>query len=470
MVSGGQEGSTRLDGGPWSESSTSVPPSSLRTIHYLGSKLRLLGPIGDAIEEVAPKGATVCDLFAGSGTVSMYLSSSWNVVSSDIQEYSRVLCNGLLNPPRTLGERRAVGEKLVRRAKDGVLHDALCRANSGLIDYERTCAIEAAGGSVDGLCEIMECAPLVSEIDAGPSRAPLADLWRDARVRLAQSSLEGEVGSVVSRHFGGVYFSWRQAAEFDALLDQVHRSASIHKDYYLACVLAAASEVVNTVGKHFAQPARPRRADGKIKSGVIRSALRDRTRGVFSAFLGSIDRFNAIGSRELCHRVWKRDFEDLLGDPSIRFDVLYADPPYTRDHYSRYYHVLETMARHDRPDVSRTLIRAGGRARLSRGVYRMDRHQSPFCIRSKAEAAFHALAHGASRRKVPLVLSYSPFDENAGQRPRVLAADRLVDVLGRYFKAVEVCDVPDVVHRKVNLVERNISAPGVAEMLMICRH
>ena len=455
--------------GSSSDPPLSYSPPALRTIHYLGSKLRLLRPIGDAIAQVAPPRATVCDLFAGSGTVSIYLASAWNVVASDIQEYSRVLCSGLLNPPPTRGERVAMGREVVRCSKAGGMYNTLHWVFSKLIDYERSCAVDAAAGNVDGLCGVMECPPLISEAGVRPSYDALKSPWCLARERLVKVGLDDQVGSVVSRYFGGVYFSWRQAVELDALLDQVHRMHPRWKHYYLACVLAAASDLANTVGKHFAQRARPRKANGTVKGAAIRNALRDRSKDTFSAFIGSIERLNAVQSNGLCHRALRRDFRDLLSDARVHFDVLYADPPYTRDHYSRYYHVLETMARHDSPDVSRTLIRSREGARLSRGVYRSDRHQSPFCIHSKAEAAFRVLADGASKRNVPLVLSYSPYDENAGNRPRVLTVNGLLGILRQYFRVVDVCEIPDVNHSKLNLVERNVSVSGPAELLVVCR-
>lgn len=46
-----------------------------RPIHYLGSKLRLTSVISTMIDQVDPSQGTVCDLFAGSGTVSKALSS-----------------------------------------------------------------------------------------------------------------------------------------------------------------------------------------------------------------------------------------------------------------------------------------------------------------------------------------------------------------------------------------------------------
>src|SRR4051812_8491921 len=69
-----------------------------RPIHYLGSKLRLVDVIREQLAELDPSLGPVCDLFAGSGTVSLALSADRSVVAADIQEYSRVLCTALLQP------------------------------------------------------------------------------------------------------------------------------------------------------------------------------------------------------------------------------------------------------------------------------------------------------------------------------------------------------------------------------------
>ena len=69
-----------------------------RPIHYLGSKLRVLNTIQGALDRVSPLGTPVCDLFAGSGTVSAWLARSRPVTAVDIQEFSRVLCGALLSP------------------------------------------------------------------------------------------------------------------------------------------------------------------------------------------------------------------------------------------------------------------------------------------------------------------------------------------------------------------------------------
>src|SRR5207253_2965645 len=68
-----------------------------------------------------------------------------------------------------------------------------------------------------------------------------------------------------------------------------------------------------------------------------------------------------------------------LDAAQLRGAVIYADPPYSKDHYSRYYHVLETLVRYDYPSA------AGA------GRYRPDRYSTPFSLRRQAPAAFNAL-------------------------------------------------------------------------------
>ena len=74
-------------------------PSSFRTIHYLGSKLRLLDFIEGVVNTVDSTPCGVCDLFSGSGSVAQHLSYHRRIIAVDIQEYSRVICSALLSPP-----------------------------------------------------------------------------------------------------------------------------------------------------------------------------------------------------------------------------------------------------------------------------------------------------------------------------------------------------------------------------------
>ena len=86
-------------------------PSGFRAIQYLGSKLRLLDPIKDAIDEVRASDAPVVDLFSGTGVVAHHLSHTAPVVAVDIQQYARALADALV------GRRSGSGPVVIVRSK-----------------------------------------------------------------------------------------------------------------------------------------------------------------------------------------------------------------------------------------------------------------------------------------------------------------------------------------------------------------
>ena len=89
------------------------------------------------------------------------------------------------------------------------------------------------------------------------------------------------------------------------------------------------------------------------------------------------------------------DALELVG--SSEFDgvgTVYADPPYTKDHYSRFYHVYETLYRYDFPESE------------GAGRYRPDRFSTPFSLARDVEEAFRRLFASIAKRDLPLVLSY----------------------------------------------------------------
>lgn len=49
------------------------------------------------------------------------------------------------------------------------------------------------------------------------------------------------------------------------------------------------------------------------------------------------------------NEVYNSKIEDIIED--IDADILYLDPPYTINQYSTQYHVLETIAKYDDPEL-----------------------------------------------------------------------------------------------------------------------
>ena len=444
---------------------TETPAAVCRPIHYLGSKLRLIDAIREAVDEVAPAGQTVCDLFAGSGTVSQALSGTRNVIAVDIQEYSRVLCSALL-APAPADVVNATEFLVGATASEHAQH--LAWAIEPLVNHETKVQAAAASGDVAPLCNLLERGSLVVYERNGQNIDDKALLlaMREANTRLRKFGLDETAGTLATRYFGGVYFSYRQAADLDVLGEQIAALPSNQRDIFLAALLSTASETVNTVGNQFAQPIRPRSSDGRPKPSLSRKVCRDRAVCVMNVYERWLRRYFATPRTNGTHEVVRANYHEALQQLDRRVDVVYADPPYTRDHYSRYYHVLETLCLRDNPDLS--TVRIGGKNQISRGIYRLDRYQSPFCIKSQAPKAFATLFSDVRRMGVPLVLSYSPYDCEAGARPRLMTIEQILSLAQEHFDYVTVRPAASIAHSKFNNATKNKAMSYEAEVLMVC--
>lgn len=86
---------------------------------------------------------------------------------------------------------------------------------------------------------------------------------------------------------------------------------------------------------------------------------------------------------------------------TVKNAVVYADPPYAFVHYSRIHHAMETLVKYDDPAIqhkNNTIVK---------GRYREDRHQSPFCIKTKVRGAFTDMFDGIKASSSDMLLSYS---------------------------------------------------------------
>lgn len=360
-----------------------------RTLNYLGSKLRLLDFIERNVLKVTPSDAWVCDLFAGSGCVSYRLSQKFPVIACDIQHYSNVICNALL-------QRFDIGSSDVEdffKAMDTDSSRLLMESFSPLIDVEEAAINEK---DVELLASVLEYGS-VQVFDFEGCVSLISPKQKEVSDRLKANGLYNEK-SLISRYYGGVYFSYRQAVLMDMLLETIHHHIrKENRDVFLAALLSTASDIVDTVGKHFAQPIKARDAHGRIKSIVYSKAVKDKKVDVLSMYKDWIIRYINAPKTSNGSKFILGDYGDCLLSMPNEVKTIYADPPYTREHYSRFYHVLETITLRDDPDISTVTIH--GTTHVSNGIYRKGRHQSPFCIRSKAPEAFMKMFEIASAQK-----------------------------------------------------------------------
>lgn len=430
--------------------------TTFRPIQYLGSKVRVLDAIESVITDLLPQHGQVCDLFSGSGVVAGRLAARYDVLAVDIQEYARVLAEAVLNP-------RAVSSRVQRHVTDAANGGGWLAGNfSELVEVERAAVQAAIAGDAEWLCDILEFGSIAS-LRASSLSPPdwLFDL---------QAKSEGESMGVLSRYYGGVYFSYQQAAELDGLLRALDTLEDEHlKTTVLAAIISTASEIVSTVGSHFAQPVRPRNSDGSPKVQLMKAVARRRLASATDTFTSWLQRYSDLAGRQTSGSAVRADFREVLSQLPDGIRVVYADPPYTRDHYSRFYHVLETIALRDDPGLS--LVRADGRREPSRGLYRTDRHQSPFCIASQVSGAFDSLFDGVASADAHLVLSYSPLSEGTVARPktRLMTVEQIEAAAHERFGTVRTVAVGGFTHSKFNAASVNAASNFDAEVLIICQ-
>lgn len=428
-------------------------PASFRPIHYLGNKARFLEHIEAAVAGVRRKEGVALDLFSGSGVVSRALAMRQSTISVDIQAYSQVLADALTRPA-------AITEVLLHSiAAEVSQHVAkLPKPIRSLMVLEQE-AIKSANSPL--LADILESGSLIA---GRPSGSTFADLHHQARHSIEHAGPE----NTMLCYYGGVYFSYSQAAELDAIVKAVRSLPGDARTTGLAAAMGVASELTSTVGNHFAQPIRPRTRDGAIKTGWTRRICKVRSVAPLQVFMHYCAKYLELSPALYPCTPIKGDYRAVLSSLNEGdVGVVYADPPYTRDHYSRFYHVLETLALGDDPGIS---VVPGAPDRPSRGLYRLQRHQSPFSIRTEVVAAFSQLFEECKRLSAPLVLSYSPSGAGTKARPqpRLMTIPQITDLAGGYFSKIAVVATGRVAHSKFNSQALNGEIDYDAEVLIVC--
>lgn len=432
---------------------------NFRTLNYLGSKLRLLDFIDENVCNVTPLGAGVCDLFAGSGCVSYRLSRKNPVTACDIQAYSKVICNALLN-------RYDINiNSIVDRVNDVFGSEEAIRLHNCFTPLVKLEEDAINGKDLQTLTDILEHGSIeafrINNIDS-----PLSHVLAEVNNNLCKDGFLNEK-SLISRYYGGVFFSYRQAIEIDVLLEMINKQDNLKcKDILLAALLSTASDMVDTVGKHFAQPIKARDSKGKIKTTVYNKAVQDKTINTIELYQEWLSKYIALPKSKFQSSVVQCDYMACLNNLSETVKTVYADPPYTRDHYSRFYHVLETMVLRDSPEISTVNIH--GVTKISNGLYRKERHQSPFCIRSQAPDAFRRMFKLVAETDRNFLLSYSPYDETKKTHPRVVTMQQLISLAQEYFGHVQMISAGHFTHNKLNSTEHFLESSDEAEMLIVC--
>lgn len=260
--------------------------------------------LGDVLERELDGRGRFFDLFTGSGTVAHHVAENYpvEVIATDLQEYAATLARSIITRTKPLSFECWVPNWIAA-------------------------AMAQAERSADAIT--------LAEIQ---SRFDLEKLPRQvARARL----LAAESSSDFVRAYGGWYFSPWQAL----LLSSLRTVADPNAEWYDVAVAA----VVQTASRCVAAPghtAQPFKADTKAAPFLLEAWRRD------------VIALVTVCAASLSGRHGLRSGIAFLGDANDvaislkENDVAFLDPPYSSVHYSRFYHVLESIARGHVGDVS----------------------------------------------------------------------------------------------------------------------
>jgi len=137
-----------------------------------------------------------------------------------------------------------------------------------------------------------------------------------------------------SDNFGGKYFGNNSAKVIGFIRENLeeNRGSLTNKEYYmlLASLLYSIDKVANTVGHY----------DAYFKKEYVDDKF----------FMRPID---PIKTKNVT--IFREDTNILA--KKIKTDIVYIDPPYNSRQYSRFYHVLETLTKWDKPELFGTALK-----------------------------------------------------------------------------------------------------------------
>ncbi len=398
---------------------------------YMGSKKAILEFVAEELTSLTKPGDIIVDIMAGTHTIGYAMKNRCKIVANDIQRFSRVIGETLLNYNPEHKFEGEIGDTfkrfflvnfrhLANNFQSGVIKERqfLNNINSNWEDYREFC---------EGYPHFLRS----EQTSFWPDEFAL--LFAQRRVNAYQTLNKLEPYSLFSLYYANTYVGVQQAAEIDSVrcaIDKIcdgwlpeQKHLSDIDAYSLRCMLISALiGVVNKINPgpgHWA--AYPHVSEKNFAAMVAARKI-----SVWDTFLGRVLEYEKQLVKNLSdhgpHIIMTEDYANFMTEVKeyIRqAKVVYLDPPYSQGHYSRFYHLIETLTRYDYPDIAFS------------GRYRTDRHQSPFAQKEKIASAIGKVCELSLEGGAILVASYS--------RGGVLKdSDAFQAILERYYPAKNI--------------------------------
>jgi adenine-specific DNA-methyltransferase len=435
---------------------------SLVVTKYMGSKKAILPFVTAELERLTKPGDIIVDLMAGTHTIGYAMKRRCRMVANDIQRYSLVIGQTLLNHNPQQRVENPAREAFKRHYLVNLRH--LESLFEEALRMERAFLSPSPSRRVDwrSYRDFCETYPyyMRPKVPASEWDEDFLILFTNQRLEAYRTLNKLEPYSLFSLYYANSYLGIRQAMEVDSLryaVDKLcdewllqHEEAgydAFSLRCLLLCALIAVVNRVNPAPGHWA-------AFQRVNEKSFPWLKTQRSIPLLGLFLEKVADFEeALAQNESPYSphivmtedyvVFMREVQDYIKNAR----VVYLDPPYSQGHYSRFYHFIETLVQYDYPLISHD------------GRYRMGRHQSPFAHKEKVAAAVGHVAAITRDAGTTLVISYS----HGGIIPD---ADAFRNILRQCYPAKKIAvKTLASVHSKLGQPERM----KTEEYLFTCR-
>lgn len=416
----------------------------IQVIKYMGSKRGILNFVVSAIKSVTASGVGIIDLFAGTHSVGYALAHTNPIYANDIQHYSLPIGKALLAPSNELPSVDEVAARLEQRYQQNRA-ELMSRLRPWLEkenQFLQSTKLDQV--TMEKYALFQDEFPFVGNLDRGTDRAAkeaIRDLLLRGKARTGPWSL-------FTTYFNNAYFSLQQAIDIDSYrcaIDSAFPRDSHLWNVVASCLMHACGYCTPSPG-HFAQ------FRTLTSVAVFQDILRYRNRTVTGyltdKYIEFRNRFSPAKHSCSVATLPHLEFLDAFTEKSHSPMTVYADPPYSFVHYSRFYHVLETLVRYDYPGCEHF------------GRYRDDRYQSRFCQNAHALNEFRALVAAVKGKKMNLVLSYA--------NTALVPLDQIKTVCEKQYGKRKV-EVVNSAHEHATMGRSDGKSRSVSETVIICQ-
>jgi adenine-specific DNA-methyltransferase len=336
-------------------------------VKYMGSKTDVLDLIEKGFNCLGKKYDYVCDLFAGSATLSAALRGKVNVISNDVQMYSEVFTNTYLNN-YCWSKYPEIKEVVAMATERYENFNNFFHQFKGHFSYDRDFSLQELNEMENEQRALME-----------------SDIWKDF-----------DNYYLFVQNYSGTYWSYDQCIWIDSyrcIIDQYKEDIPYY-NLLLTCLIYAMAYNSQSTG-HYAQYRVPESESSKDDILIYR---RKNITDFFERKYADLYEYLKSKNPYTFQTYAEKDIDCLNSIPEGT--LVYADPPYCFVHYSRFYHILETLVRYDYPELK------------YKGRYRTDRYQSNYCIKTEVADAFSEMFYRVKMKKADLMLSYTNSETN----------------------------------------------------------